>query len=164
LPGEALAKFLSDKLLHAELGDVTKVHIAKTREKVASQNHAGATSNYSETPKTLNHQRSRQLERIDGLDDSRFTVEALCSEPLSLLVNSRHPLSVPSAIVLEDLRDQPFLLTDPDCAHRSKLERALMNANIRPKAVMEFTSVETIKQCAALGMGIACLPTIVAQS
>ena len=83
---------------------------------------------------------------------------------LSLLVNSRHPLSVPSAIVLEDLRDQPFLLIDPGCAHRSKLERALMNANIRPKAVMEFTSVETIKQCAALGMGIACLPTIVAQS
>jgi DNA-binding transcriptional LysR family regulator len=29
---------------------------------------------------------------------------------------------------------------------------------------MEFTSVETIKQCAALGMGIACLPTIVAES
>jgi DNA-binding transcriptional LysR family regulator len=29
---------------------------------------------------------------------------------------------------------------------------------------MEFTSVETIKQCAALGMGIACLPTIVAGS
>jgi DNA-binding transcriptional LysR family regulator len=29
---------------------------------------------------------------------------------------------------------------------------------------MEFTSVETIKQCAALGMGIACLPAIVADS
>jgi DNA-binding transcriptional LysR family regulator len=29
---------------------------------------------------------------------------------------------------------------------------------------MEFTSVETIKRCVALGMGIACLPTIVAQS
>ncbi len=29
---------------------------------------------------------------------------------------------------------------------------------------MEFTSVETIKQCAGLGMGIACLPTIVAET
>lgn len=100
----------------------------------------------------------------DGLDDSRFKVEALCSEPLSLLVNSRHPLLAPSSILPEDLRDQPFLLTDPGCAYRSKLERALAKANIRPKAIMEFTSVETIKQCAALGMGIACLPTIVAQS
>jgi DNA-binding transcriptional LysR family regulator len=100
----------------------------------------------------------------DGLDDSRFKVEALCPEPLSLLVHSRHPLLAPSSIIPEDLRDQPFLLTDPGCAYRSKLERALTNANVRPKATMEFTSVETIKQCVALGMGIACLPTIVAQS
>lgn len=100
----------------------------------------------------------------DGLDDSRFKVEALCPEPLSLLANSRHPLFVPSAISPEDLRDQPFLLTDPGCAYRSKLERALGKANVKPKTVMEFTSVETIKQCAALGMGIACLPTIVAES
>ena len=100
----------------------------------------------------------------DGLDDPRFKVEKLCPEPLSLLVNSRHPLLEPSAIFPDDLRDQPFLLTDPGCAYRSKLERALKKANVRPKAVMEFTSVETIKQCAALGMGIACLPTIVAES
>jgi DNA-binding transcriptional LysR family regulator len=100
----------------------------------------------------------------DGLDDSRFKVEALCPEPLSLLVDSRHPLFAPSAIFPQDLRDQSFLLTDPGCAYRSKLERALAKANVKPKAIMEFTSVETIKQCAALGMGIACLPTIVAES
>lgn len=100
----------------------------------------------------------------DGLDDPRFKVEALCPEPLSLLVNSRHPLLAPSTVLPQDLRDQPFLLTDPGCAYRSKLERALAKANVRPKAIMEFTSVETIKQCAALGMGIACLPTIVARS
>jgi DNA-binding transcriptional LysR family regulator len=29
---------------------------------------------------------------------------------------------------------------------------------------MEFTSVEAIKECAALGMGVACLPAIVAQA
>jgi len=100
----------------------------------------------------------------DGLDDPRFKVEALCTEPLSLLANSRHPLFALSAILPEDLHDQPFLLTDPGCAYRSKLERALTKVNVRPKPVMEFTSVETIKQCAALGMGIACLPTIVAES
>ncbi|HYY72038.1 MAG TPA: LysR family transcriptional regulator [Candidatus Bathyarchaeia archaeon] len=100
----------------------------------------------------------------DGLDDPRFKVEKLCPEPLSLLVNSRHPLLASSAIFPDNLRDQPFLLTDPGCAYRSKLERALKKSNVRPKVVMEFTSVETIKQCAALGMGIACLPTIVAES
>lgn len=100
----------------------------------------------------------------DELDDSRFHVEALCPEPLTLLAHPRHPLLDRSAIGAEDLRDQIFLLTDPGCAYRSKLEQALAQANVRPKAVMEFTSVETIKQCAALGMGVACLPAIVADS
>ena len=100
----------------------------------------------------------------DGLDDSRFRVETLRAEPLSLLASSRHPLFALGTIGAEDLRDQPFLLTDPGCAYRTKLERALATANVRLKAVMEFTSVETIKQCAGLGMGIACLPTIVAET
>jgi len=100
----------------------------------------------------------------DGLDDSRFRVEALCAEPLSLLASSRHPLFALGTIGAQDLRDQPFLLTDPGCAYRTKLERALATANVRLKAVMEFASVETIKQCAGLGMGIACLPTIVAET
>jgi DNA-binding transcriptional LysR family regulator len=100
----------------------------------------------------------------DGLGDSRFRVETLRAEPLSLLASSRHPLFALGTIGAEDLRDQPFLLTDPGCAYRTKLERALATANVRLKAVMEFTSVETIKQCAGLGMGIACLPTIVAET
>lgn len=40
----------------------------------------------------------------DGVDDPRFKVESLCTEPLSLLVNSRHPLLKPS-VIPEDLRE-----------------------------------------------------------
>jgi DNA-binding transcriptional LysR family regulator len=100
----------------------------------------------------------------DRLSDSRFHVEALCPEPLTLLAHPCHPLLACAAIGAEDLRDQTFLLTDPGCAYRFKLEQALAEANVRWKGIMEFTSVETIKQCAALGMGIACLPSIVAES
>jgi LysR substrate binding domain len=53
------------------------------------------------------------------------------------------------------------LLTDQGCAYRSKLEQALARSHVAPRAVMEFTSVEAIKECAALGMGVACLPKIV---
>jgi DNA-binding transcriptional LysR family regulator len=98
----------------------------------------------------------------DGLNDSRLQVEVLCPEPLILLSHPKHPLATRRTVTAEDLQDQPFLLTDSGCAYRSKLEQALASARVRPKAVMEFTSVETIKQCAALGMGIACLPAIVA--
>jgi DNA-binding transcriptional LysR family regulator len=100
----------------------------------------------------------------DTLNDSKLQVEALCPEPLTLLAHARHPLRARREVTAEDLRDEAFLLTDADCAYRSKLERALASANVRPNVVMEFTSVETIKQCVALGMGVAFLPMIVASS
>lgn len=100
----------------------------------------------------------------DELKGSNLEVESLCAEPLTLLAHPQHPLLSRRAIAAEDLREEPFLLTDAGCAYRSKLERALASAHVRPKAIMEFTSVETIKQCAALGMGVACLPMIVASS
>jgi DNA-binding transcriptional LysR family regulator len=98
----------------------------------------------------------------DTLQAPNLQVEALCSEPLSLLAHPQHPLLARRAVTADDLRDEAFLLTDAGCAYRSRLEQALATTHVRPKAIMEFTSVETIKQCAALGMGIACLPTIVA--
>jgi DNA-binding transcriptional LysR family regulator len=100
----------------------------------------------------------------DTFEDPRLHVEALCPEPLSLLAHPDHPLLHHPRLAARQLADQSFLLTDAGCAYRSKLEKALARAQVIPKAVMEFTSVETIKQCATLGMGIACLPAIVADS
>jgi DNA-binding transcriptional LysR family regulator len=100
----------------------------------------------------------------DTLTDPKLQVEVLCPEPLILLAHSQHPLLARREVTAEDLRDEAFLLTDSGCAYRSKLEQALGAAHVRPKVVMEFNSVETIKQCAALGMGVACLPAIVASS
>lgn len=100
----------------------------------------------------------------DEMKGSNLEVESLCAEPLTLLAQPQHRLLSRRAVKPEDLREEPFLLTDAGCAYRSKLERALAAAHVRPRAIMEFTSVETIKQCAALGMGIACLPAIVATS
>lgn len=100
----------------------------------------------------------------DAFQHPRLHVEALCEERLSLLVRPNHPLLQRPRLGAQHLADQPFLLTDVGCAYRSKLEKALAHAEVTPKSIMEFTSVETIKQCAALGMGVACLPAIVAES
>ncbi len=99
----------------------------------------------------------------DGLKDARLHVEALCPEPMVLVTQADHPLQSHARVGARDLAGYTFLLTDAGCAYRSKLERALAQSNIQPKTVMEFTSVETIKQCAALGMGIACLPALVVE-
>jgi DNA-binding transcriptional LysR family regulator len=100
----------------------------------------------------------------DAFEHQRLHIEVLCKEPLSLLVRPDHPLLQQLKLAVRDLESQSFLLTDVGCAYRTKLEKALAHALVTPKSIMEFTSVETIKQCAALGMGIACLPAIVAES
>ncbi|SRR6266568_337880 len=100
----------------------------------------------------------------DAVKNPHLQVETLCSESMTLLAHPRHPLVARTFVEADDLREQAFLLTDAGCAYRTKLEQAIGETHVRPKTVMEFSSVETIKQCAALGMGIACLPTIVAET
>jgi DNA-binding transcriptional LysR family regulator len=57
-----------------------------------------------------------------------------------------------------------MLLTEAGCAYRKKLDDLLLLRGIRPKNTTEFTSVEAIKGCAALGMGVALLPEIAVAS
>jgi DNA-binding transcriptional LysR family regulator len=95
-------------------------------------------------------------------DHPRLHIETLCGEPLLLLTHPEHPLRARTEVVAHDLAGQALLLTEVGCAYRSKLEDVLNRAQVTVGKIIEFTSVETIKQCAALGMGIACLPAIVA--
>jgi DNA-binding transcriptional LysR family regulator len=98
------------------------------------------------------------------LEDPRLHVEPLCEEPLILFAHPSHQLFAKGTTGPEDLRHEGFLLTDDGCAYRSRLEDVLAKAGVTPKPVMEFSSVETIKQCAILGMGIACLPAMISAS
>lgn len=100
----------------------------------------------------------------DAFQHRNLSVEMLCAEPLRLLVGRTHPLASGICFDPTVAAEHTFLLTDAGCAYRTKLERILARSNVAPKAVMEFTSVETIKQCAVLGMGVACLPGIVADA
>jgi DNA-binding transcriptional LysR family regulator len=97
----------------------------------------------------------------DDLKDIRLHVEHLRPESMVLVAQIGHPLLSHTRVGAKDLAGQTFLLTDTGCAYRTKLEHALARAGVEAETIMEFSSVETIKQCAALGMGIACLPRLV---
>jgi DNA-binding transcriptional LysR family regulator len=100
----------------------------------------------------------------DAFNHPRLHVETLCREVVVLLASAKHPLLASGTkITADEICSETFVLTDVGCAYRAKLERALARSNHRPKTVIEFSSVETIKRCVALGMGIACLPAIVAR-
>lgn len=70
---------------------------------------------------------------------------------------------VQSTEFLNDLSNQTLLLTEQGCSYRNQLENMLTIQNHYPKQVIEFVSIEAIKQCTIAGLGISYLPKMVVQ-
>jgi DNA-binding transcriptional LysR family regulator len=98
----------------------------------------------------------------EPLENPRLHIETLCSEEMVLLVRPDHRLANYERIFPGDLTSETLLLTEDDCAYRRKLERILTQSSVVPASRIEFASVEAIKQCAVLGVGVAFLPAMVA--
>ena len=85
----------------------------------------------------------------------------LRTERILLLADVTHTLASRPTVRPADLAGENLLLTEAGCSYRGKLDRALALANIRAANVTEFSSVEALKQCVTLGMGLGLLPAIV---
>jgi len=86
--------------------------------------------------------------------------ESLGAEPISLVVAPSHPLAHTSLVQSADLEPETLLLVEVGCSYRSAFEQQLAAAGILPPTTLEFSSIEAIKQCAMLGMGVAVLPAV----
>jgi len=106
-----------------------------------------------------------KLDMAIYMTDSKFSANIksirLRTEQVFLLAEPSHPLASRPAVKPSDLAGQNLLLTEAGCSYREKLDRTLALANIRPANVTEFYSVEAIRQCVSLGMGLGLLPAIV---
>ena len=96
----------------------------------------------------------------EPVHSTTLVVEPLMSEKLLVLASPDHRLARLPCVQTEDLDGACFLLTEKGCMYRNGFERALNAAGIDVNTDLEFTSVEAIKQCAMVGMGIAFLPEI----
>jgi DNA-binding transcriptional LysR family regulator len=94
--------------------------------------------------------------RRDHMDGVR-----LRTEPVFLVTDPDHPLTQKNSVNPEDMAGQTLLLTEAGCGYRKKLDDLLAQRGVRPGSVTEFSSVEAIKHCLAVGMGIGLLPEIV---
>ena len=97
----------------------------------------------------------------DNLQAQSIRSIRLKTERVLLLAEPGHPLATRATVKPSDLAGQNLLLTEAGCGYREKLDRALALQNVRPGNITEFSSVEAIKQCVAVGMGLGLLPAIV---
>lgn len=92
----------------------------------------------------------QQLSQIDLFDDSTIFVAA-----------PDHPLAFLKKITAYELENQSFILTEAESGYSMELKKLLEGLNIKMNTIMEFSSIEAIKQCVKNGLGITLLPSIV---
>jgi DNA-binding transcriptional LysR family regulator len=89
-------------------------------------------------------------------------VRLLRQEPVGIFAAPGHRLARARAVMAADLMGEQCLLTDAGCSYRNQFEHALIAAGAHPATRLEFQSIEAIKRCVELGMGIAPLPEVAA--
>lgn len=100
----------------------------------------------------------------EPIASSVFQAEALRPECIHLLISTDHPLAKLPTIFPLDLEGETLLVTEAGCSYRTQFQHQLSKAGVQPTNILEFESIEAIKQCALLGMGVAVLPTITVAS
>lgn len=96
----------------------------------------------------------------EPIQPTQIMIEPLVHERIFVLAAAAHPLRQRSCVALADLASETLLLTEAGCGYRLLFERNLHNAGVRPGMVLEFHSVEAIKQCTMSGLGVAVLPEV----
>jgi DNA-binding transcriptional LysR family regulator len=94
----------------------------------------------------------------ESLPSTSLVIENLSEESVLLLASPDHPLAHCATLESSQLQGEMFLLTERGCGYRNILERTLNQEGVDAISQLEFFSVEAIKQCAMVGMGIAFLP------
>ncbi len=91
----------------------------------------------------------------DPPGDAAFSYDPLYTDGLSCALPCGHDLARADVVPVDALADQVLLLREPTSKTRAFVERALSDAGVVPKAVLEFQGRETIREGIALGVGIS---------
>jgi LysR family hydrogen peroxide-inducible transcriptional activator len=94
------------------------------------------------------------------LQRSDFTLEALFREPLLLALPPEHPLAARQTLVPDDLKDLTILALEGSHSLHRKLLALCEAWGARPLLDYATTSLDTLRQMAAMGLGATFLPAL----
>jgi len=90
-------------------------------------------------------------------EDGPLIVRPFARDIMVAIVSPEHPWARRRSVTLQALGREPLILREPGSAGRDRLERSLRTAGIEPRAVMEMTSTEAIKQAVEANGGVGIL-------
>lgn len=91
----------------------------------------------------------QQLSQIDLFQDTAIFVAA-----------PDHPLAALIKVTTFEFENQSFILTESESGYNKDFKTILQKLNVKVNTIMEFSSLEAIKQCVISGLGITLLPSI----
>jgi LysR family transcriptional activator of glutamate synthase operon len=86
------------------------------------------------------------------------TGEVLLTEELFAILPENHLLALETAIDLEQLKDETFVLFSPGYSLRALVWEACLEAGFTPRIGFEGEETDTIRGLVAAGMGVSLLP------
>jgi DNA-binding transcriptional LysR family regulator len=91
-------------------------------------------------------------------------VAVLLDEVLVAAVARDHRLAAAKALTIDRLRHLPLICLPPGTGVRTALDVACSKAGFEPRIVFEASALPMVAQLAGLGLGVAVLPSSIAQS
>jgi DNA-binding transcriptional LysR family regulator len=96
----------------------------------------------------------------ESIQSANLVAEPLRFERLLMVSNPANPLAQKAKVSLRNLADQSIFLAQSDCGYRMVFEQMLTEANVKPKTLLEFSSVEMLKGCLKVSQGVTMIPEI----
>jgi DNA-binding transcriptional LysR family regulator len=86
----------------------------------------------------------------------------VCDDELRLAFPADHPLATRASVSLEELREEPFLITEVagTCADSNVVLHAFRDAGYEPNVSFASDDYQALQGMAASGIGVALIPTI----
>ncbi|SNZ16243.1 transcriptional regulator, LysR family [Terribacillus aidingensis] len=83
---------------------------------------------------------------------------SLTREKIVFVGSLHHPLANQIKTSLAEIMKHPLILTESGCSYRTELEQVIKGKKLYSENVIEFGSIEAIKQCVLAGLGLSYLP------
>jgi len=97
-------------------------------------------------------------------DTPELKHEVVAEEELVVALPAGHRLAGQVAAGPDDLRNEPFLVTEQGCVYRQMFEAAFADNGARPRIAVELGSIAAIQKLVAEGAGCALIPRVAAEA
>jgi DNA-binding transcriptional LysR family regulator len=86
----------------------------------------------------------------------------ICDDEMRIAVAADHPLATRTSVALEELCDEPFLITEVagTCADSNVVLHAFADAGFEPTVAFASEDYQALQGMAASGIGVAMIPTM----